>query len=286
MENPPVQKVAVDALDDPINASRDSIDPEKLGELADDMAANGLLQPIGVRRLHGCDRFEVIWGHRRTAAARLLQWLMIDAKVYGADVDPVRARLAENLAREQLTPTEEARACAELAERGWPEANIARAMRRGVPWVRTRLALHAAPEDVRKAVGAGLVSISAGAMLADIRHDGYRATLLEEAARTGATARTISVWLAHYNEDRERIEANHETVEQMLTRREEYIVRLLCDACRTQVDSRDTALLRVCSGCLREMRDAQRAAGLDGTPADVGNSPVIQRADVSAALAQ
>jgi len=281
MESPNVTRVAVDALDDPINGSRDSIDPEKLGELADDMAANGLLQPIGVRRIFGNDRFEVIWGHRRTAAARLLQWPLIDAKVYPADTDPVRARLAENLAREQLTPTEEARACAELHDRGWPEPNIARAMRRSVPWVRTRLALHAAPEDVKKAVGAGLVSISAGAMLADIRHDGYRATLVEEAARTGATARTISVWLAHYNEDRERIEANHETVQQMLTRREEYVVRLLCDACRSQVDSRDTALLRVCAGCLREMRDAQRAAGLEGSPVEVGNAPPVARSDMA-----
>src|SRR6267142_4191895 len=92
-------EIAVDAIDDPSVPARESVDQVALGELADNMSANGLLQYIGVRGPSPGGRYEVVWGHRRTMAARILQWPTITARVCPWDTEPLEARAAETLIR-------------------------------------------------------------------------------------------------------------------------------------------------------------------------------------------
>ncbi len=73
-----------------------------LDALAASMRTHGLLQPIGVRK-----GGSVIYGRRRLAAARLLGWDSIDARVY--EVDDIEALLMEkdeNENREELPPSD------------------------------------------------------------------------------------------------------------------------------------------------------------------------------------
>src|ERR1022692_1963426 len=65
---------------------RKSIDPARLQELADSIAANGLIHPITVKRT-GDDHYMVIAGERRFRAFGLLQRASIPAIISEGDTD-------------------------------------------------------------------------------------------------------------------------------------------------------------------------------------------------------
>jgi len=114
--------------------------------------------------------------------------------------------------------------------------------------------------DIQDQVATGHLTMSAARLLADIDHADYRKTLIDEVHRTGATANVVAVWLAHYQVDRERIIRNAETVEEIVGRREDFVVLANCEVCGGQQDSRKTVLLRVCSNCKRTLDDEKREA--------------------------
>jgi ParB family transcriptional regulator, chromosome partitioning protein len=96
--------------------------PESLGELADSIKAQGLVQPILVRPLAGrnpgeSQRYEIIAGERRWRAAQMAGISEIPAVIRDVpDEAAVAMSLIENIQREDLNPLEEARALARLIE--------------------------------------------------------------------------------------------------------------------------------------------------------------------------
>jgi ParB family chromosome partitioning protein len=96
--------------------------PESLGELADSIKAQGLVQPILVRPLPGhlpgeSQRYEIIAGERRWRAAQMAGIAEIPAVIRDVPDDAaVAMSLIENIQREDLNPLEEARALGRLIE--------------------------------------------------------------------------------------------------------------------------------------------------------------------------
>lgn len=236
-------------IDEPARPSRDTMDPERLGALADDIAANGLLQKPGVRGPLANGHYELVWGHRRLLALRLLRWTELPCMVYPATYDPDVARVAENLQREELNPVEEAQECQRFVDKGMPRAAIARLFRRTPAWVDGRLTLLHFPADVQEAVREGVVSIGVAGVLAQLDHELVRADFLKEAIRTGAKVATAETWLYHYKADRERIVTNRMTVEAFVQEREHWVIKVPCDLCQSEEDYTRTRSLRVCLDC-------------------------------------
>jgi len=262
---PQYQNISLGLIDEPGHRLRDTIAVESLGELADSMAAEGLHQPLGVRGPDSAGRYEVVWGHRRLLAARLLCWADVPARVFPPGYDPLLAAVSENLQRTDLNPLEEARAVAAFQERGKPLAEIQRLFRRSAAWVQGRIDLLHFPADVQAAVAAGTLTLAVARELATIDHDSYRASLVAEAQRTGATSRSAEVWTAHYRADRERIIANTITVEDVLARRDAWKIYVPCELCDEDTPYEDTRGLRACRACLAAVaalveREAARAA--------------------------
>jgi ParB family chromosome partitioning protein len=95
---------------------RQSFDEETLLGLADSIRARGVLQPVLVRPLVG-GRYELIAGERRWRAAQLAEVEDVPAIVrHHDDAASLEVALIENMAREDLNPVEEARACAALTD--------------------------------------------------------------------------------------------------------------------------------------------------------------------------
>jgi ParB family chromosome partitioning protein len=96
--------------------------PETLGELAESIKSQGLVQPILVRPLPRRDpgesqRYEIIAGERRWRAAQMAGIAEIPAVIRDvSDQAAVAMALIENIQREDLNPLEEARALARLIE--------------------------------------------------------------------------------------------------------------------------------------------------------------------------
>jgi ParB family transcriptional regulator, chromosome partitioning protein len=95
---------------------RRRFDDDSLAELAQSIRSRGLLQPVVVRPLPG-GHYELLAGERRLRAARLAELESIPAVVREAeDWERLDLALAENMARVDLNPVEEARACAMLVD--------------------------------------------------------------------------------------------------------------------------------------------------------------------------
>jgi ParB family chromosome partitioning protein len=181
-------------LDDPRAPLRSAVDQGALDELMQSMSRRGLLQAIGVMERDG--RFEVVWGHRRTMAARELGWDTIPARVVVRDAGGLLLdRAHENLMRADLSPVEEGQLCeALIADNGGDIERAARSIGRSVGWVDARLDLLRWPEDVRTAVDAGQISRAAGKPLSGVSDDKEREWLLRHAISDGATERVTRAW--------------------------------------------------------------------------------------------
>jgi ParB family chromosome partitioning protein len=266
MSTHPIMSLPLASIREPAHRLRESIEPEPLGELADDIAANGLHQPIGARGPFDDGSWEIVWGHRRYLAHQLLKRESIEARTFPADYDPLDAAAAENLNRVQLAPMDEARLVARYVDRGEPDSAIARVLRRSLSWVHQRKEMLAWPSDVQAAVNDGDLTIAAGRALSDIDHAEYRGSLIAEAARTGANARTIDVWRAHYLADRARIEANHSTIAEIAASRENWRLMINCEFCGEPHDYDKTRSVRGCEPCWSAIEQLMTRAASQAEP--------------------
>src|SRR5215207_8495228 len=98
------------------NQPRRIFEEQPLVALADSLRERGVLQPVLVRPLPG-GTYELIAGERRWRAAQLAAFETIPALVRPHDdAASLELALIENMAREDLSPVEEARACALLVD--------------------------------------------------------------------------------------------------------------------------------------------------------------------------
>src|SRR5262249_56088234 len=126
------------------------------GGLADSVRSQGIVQPVLVRpRTVG--GYELIAGERRWRAAREAKLKTVPAVVREADDrESLLLGLVENIAREDLSPVEEARAFALLLDEfGLSLGEVAERVGKSKPAVSNRVRLLELPEDVLELVGSG-----------------------------------------------------------------------------------------------------------------------------------
>lgn len=108
--------LAVDLIQRGRYQPRRSFDEDKLRELADSIAAQGVVQPVVVRPVAG-DRYELIAGERRWRAAQLAGLQEIPVVVRAVDdQSAIAMALIENIQRDDLNPLEEATALHRLLD--------------------------------------------------------------------------------------------------------------------------------------------------------------------------
>ena len=96
---------------------RRHFDEDKLRELADSIAAQGVVQPVVVRPAAEAGHYELIAGERRWRAAQLAGLAEIPAVIREVDDQSAMAMgLIENIQRDDLNPLEEAQALHRLLE--------------------------------------------------------------------------------------------------------------------------------------------------------------------------
>ena len=138
---------------------RQHFDEEALAELADSIAAHGVLQPILVRPAG--DGFEIIAGERRWRAAQRAQLHSIPALVREHD-DSTTAELAliENVQREDLNAIEEAEGYRTLISRfGHGQDQVAKLVGKSRSHVANLLRLLDLPDAVRLLLMRGDISM-------------------------------------------------------------------------------------------------------------------------------
>ena len=176
---------------------RTHVDDARLKELAQSIRANGIIQPIVVRKRG--DRFQIITGERRWRAAKVAGLLRVPVVV--RDVPPGKEQtllemaLIENIQREDLNPIEEALAYRRLADEfHLTQEDIASAVGKDRASVANFQRLLKLPEEVRAEVASGRLSMGHARALLSLAGDAdQRRTARDVIARSLSVRETESL---------------------------------------------------------------------------------------------
>ncbi len=161
---------------------RKDMSPEALEELASSIRAQGIIQPIVVRKIDE-ERYEIIAGERRWRAAQLAQLDEVPCLVKNVpDEAAVAIALIENIQREDLNAMEEAQALDRLMnEFSLTHQEVAEAVGKSRTTVTNLLRLNNLNDDVKLLVEHG-----------DIEMGHARALLALEGLMQSDTAQIVS----------------------------------------------------------------------------------------------
>lgn len=205
-----------DGPEHPLWDKRGKLPPDE--DLADAMIRDGFRGTIEVRKngkdaKSGEDIFEVVFGRRRTKAARLAQEktkepfpIAVLVRKYD-DEEAFAIRLGENIRRRELTTIDKADELKRYMARGHNEQEAAYVFGLTVNGVKNLMRLHDVNAEVRKAVEHNNISASAAAELADIPREEQSEALskmLEGAAKGEKPTRQAAKKAKHARNNEEK----------------------------------------------------------------------------------
>ena len=188
---PELAHVPVEQIHRNPSQPRREFDTESVSGLAASIRAQGLIQPVVVRpRVHG--GYELIAGERRWRAALEAGLSTVPAVIREADDrDTLLLGLVENVAREDLSPIEEARAFAVLIDEfGLTLGEVAERVGKSKPTISNRVRLLELPSDVLELVGRGDLSEGHARALLSIPDHDARRRLARRIVRDGLSVRS------------------------------------------------------------------------------------------------
>src|SRR3954463_11021177 len=169
---------------------RQSSDEESLLALSESVKERGVLQPVLVRPCPG-GRYELVAGERRWRAAQLAGLDVLPAIVAPHDDrESLELALIENMAREDLNPIEEARACSLLVdELGLTREEVGKRVGRSRVAVSNLLRLLDLPDEVLELLIEGRLTEGHGRALLMAPDHADRRRLARTAVQQGWTVR-------------------------------------------------------------------------------------------------
>jgi ParB family chromosome partitioning protein len=171
---------------------RREFDEQSLVELSESIKGRGILQPVLVRPVAG-GTYELIAGERRWRAATLAGLNEIPALVRAHDdAASLEIALIENMAREDLNPVEEARACAALTEElGLSREEVGLRVGRSRVAVSNLVRLLDLPDEALDLIAAGELTEGHGRALLTAAGNDDRRRLARDAAAGGWSVREL-----------------------------------------------------------------------------------------------
>jgi ParB family chromosome partitioning protein len=187
-----LRRVAVELVEPNPHQPRQQFAEEALTALAGSLQERGVLQPVLVRPLPS-GRYELIAGERRWRAAQLAGLEQIPAIVrHHDDAASLELAVIENMAREDLNPVEEARACLALVEElGLTREDVGRRVGRSRVAVSNLIRLLDLPDEALALMEQGALSEGHGRALLLAKDHDARRRLARDAAEAGWTVREV-----------------------------------------------------------------------------------------------
>jgi len=187
------------------NQPRRHFDEQALNALAGSLGERGVLQPVLVRPKPG-GTYELVAGERRWRAAQIAGLTEIPALVRPRDdAATLELALIENMAREDLNPIEEARACAALVEElGLTREEVGRRVGRSRVAMSNLLRLLDLPDEALELLEQGQLSEGHGRALLLAEDHTDRRRLAREAADEGWSVRVVEARAREANDAGDR----------------------------------------------------------------------------------
>lgn len=189
------------ALIDPkSDQPRKYFDKDALGELAESIRENGLLQPILVREIGG-GRYQIIAGERRYRASKLAGLEEIPTIILDkTDLEVAEIALIENIQREDLNPIEEAQAFRALLESyGMTQEELSTRVGKSRSALANSVRLLDLPEPVLAMVAAKELSAGHARTLLGLNDREDMLLLAQKAAEEGISVSALGELVKKYN---------------------------------------------------------------------------------------
>jgi len=185
-----LREIPLDLIQPNSRQPRRTFDQARLAELAESIRTRGVLQPIVVTPLAG-GTFELVAGERRLRAAQMVELPTIPALVRDTDDwERLDLALAENMARVDLNPIEEARACAMLVDDlGLTKQEVGRRVGRSRVAISNLIRILELPEEALELIERGDLSEGHGRALLLCKDHAARRSLALEARDGGWSVR-------------------------------------------------------------------------------------------------
>ena len=191
-------EVDIDQLEPNHYQPRGAMDAERLDDLSRSIQANGVIQPIVVRRVDSQagsrERYQIIAGERRWRAAQKAQLSKVPIVV--KDVSPTDKRrilemaLIENIQREDLNPMESAAAYQRLVDEfQMKQDDIAVQVGKDRATVANYLRLLKLPEEVRANVASGALSMGHARAIVALSSDADQKRVSRDVIARGLSVR-------------------------------------------------------------------------------------------------
>jgi ParB family chromosome partitioning protein len=191
---------------------RTVVNDAELLELAESLRSHGLVQPIVVRARG--DRYQLIAGQRRLAAARRLGWGSVAARVLDVD-DRQMSEIAivENLQRRDLDALEKAASFKQyLATWGCTQDELAKRLSIDRSHVANLIRLLDLPEGVQQKLRAGTISMGHARALLPLGDEDQQLRLAERVAAEGLSVRAIEAEVQEIIRREEAVDTEGTTV--------------------------------------------------------------------------
>ena len=182
---------------------RKTFNDASLQELAESIREVGVLQAIAVRP-HTAGGYEIIYGERRYRASLLAGTKTIKATIYNnvTDDEAEDMSLSENLQREEVRPTEEAKAFKRLLEKGrYDMYSLVSRFGRSEKYIYTRLKLNELYQPIGELLDNETITISVAEEISTyephIQKDVYEKHLKENSGDNW-TGYTLNLFKKHF----------------------------------------------------------------------------------------
>ena len=156
---------------------------EKLEELAQSIRANGLIQPLIVRK-SAIIGYELLAGERRLRASQLAGLTKVPVIIKElSDEDMLYQSIIENLQRADLNPIEEATSYKKLLDRGLTHEEMAQIMGKSRPYISNSLRLLNLSDKLRQSVASNQLSQGHARLLVPLSAEDQESWLQEKKKR-------------------------------------------------------------------------------------------------------
>ena len=250
------KRIPMDKIHEPGAVVRMEIDAGEIEKLADNISEIGLLQPIMVRAV-GVE-FEIIDGHRRFLAYRLLERIAIDCTIVKMDdVECAVARGCANVWRLDITPIEEAAIYADLRDNHKLTLNeISKRMSKSAGIIKRRLDLLKMPPQLQKAVHIKAINYSVAEELWSLGDNSAIEYYLGFAVDHGATVGVVRGWVKDHKDAERRKQSDVGGGGGARPPMESRPVYVPCDLCLEAMELGKETLFRSCPKCSKLVSDA------------------------------
>ena len=206
-KNEKVEEIKLDTIRPNPYQPRKEFDETALAELAESIKLNGVFQPIILRK-SAVKGYEIIVGERRARASRLAGKETIPAIIRAFDEQAmIEVAILENLQREDLSPLEEADAYQTMMTKlKMTQADVAARLGKSRPYVTNHLRLLTLPEDVKKLLRNGDLSMGQARTLLGLKNQTQISELAKRVVAEGMTVRQLEALVQELTEPSQRKE--------------------------------------------------------------------------------